>query len=414
MEIIDNCTDSINIHFSHNCYRMKNAAFCSFIREAESVYGSSAFPKLKSSMRCMEGINLARGFATYYNTNCSDLYYTFNCSGCSHLMFSFSQKGKNYLIGNLQLPKDRYLALKAKLTAEMGEKLRKDKRIFSIVDLARMATKEKGAAEVSFQPAHVQPEVENAFVKTSKIVLGREHRNSERLAPWLLRHAIRIVKVRGAFGTPAYKIDLPLISGLPAERLVTLKEGLKSGLDGIKLGEKEAPSLAEIAKRASEKAYFTFELIDGHSQNVVDVPAIFNATHCYRMWDSTNSWLSGYSSAVIESKYVFGGRMRILNSNFCINCYDVTDMKSSFETDSSYKCGSCYFCHNCEDVEEGMFCFNAKGLRYAIGNAEVGRAEYLRVKKILLDYINNELDKKGTLGIDVFSLGKGSERKKGG
>ena len=51
-----------------------------------------------------------------------------------------------------------------------------------------------------------------------------------------------------------------------------------------------------------------------------------------------------------------------------------------------------------------MFCFNAKSLRYAIGNTEIGREEYLRIRKILLDYVNKELDEKKGLGLGIFSV----------
>jgi len=51
-----------------------------------------------------------------------------------------------------------------------------------------------------------------------------------------------------------------------------------------------------------------------------------------------------------------------------------------------------------------MFCFNAKALQYAFCNEVVGKEEYARLKKILLDYINRELEGKGALDASIFNI----------
>jgi hypothetical protein len=72
--------------------------------------------------------------------------------------------------------------------------------------------------------------------------------------------------------------------------------------------------------------------------------------------------------------------------------------------DSSRDCADCYFCHNCENVQSGIFCFNAKNLRYAVGNLEVGREEFLRVKAMLLRRILPELEEGKQPGLDIFNI----------
>ncbi|MFA6908218.1 MAG: hypothetical protein WC263_05320, partial [Candidatus Micrarchaeia archaeon] len=68
----------------------------------------------------------------------------------------------------------------------------------------------------------------------------------------------------------------------------------------------------------------------------------------------------------------------------------------------------CLFCHNCENVEEGILCFNLKGARYAILNQPVTKEGYMRVKRMLLSYINGELERKGGLERSIFALGPSS------
>jgi hypothetical protein len=111
---------------------------------------------------------------------------------------------------------------------------------------------------------------------------------------------------------------------------------------------------------------------------------------------------------VIQSEFAFGGYLRILDSQFVINCYDSTNIKRSFETDGVFFSQGAYFCHNCENIDEGILCFNAKNLRCAIGNCEVKKPEYDRVKKILLDYLNGELSKTDGAKASIFCIPKGA------
>jgi len=63
-------------------------------------------------------------------------------------------------------------------------------------------------------------------------------------------------------------------------------------------------------------------------------------------------------------------------------------------------------------VEKGIFCFNLKGARYAVLNQQVSKEEYLRVKMILLEYINRELEEKAGLDFDIFSIGVAAKKPK--
>jgi len=78
--------------------------------------------------------------------------------------------------------------------------------------------------------------------------------------------------------------------------------------------------------------------------------------------------------------------------------------------DSSRGCSDCYYSHNIENCQSCMFCFNVKNLRYAVGNAEVGREKFIAAKKILLDWINLHLRQEGKLDIDIYKI---AEYKKG-
>ena len=56
-----------------------------------------------------------------------------NCTDC---MFTFGVWAKRYFVANVELPKDKYMALKTKLVGEIAAELKETKRFrFSIIDL---------------------------------------------------------------------------------------------------------------------------------------------------------------------------------------------------------------------------------------------------------------------------------------
>jgi hypothetical protein len=409
----DNCVDSSTIFFGHNIYNVKYGAYVSHVREAEHIFGVSAFPGSRQCMRICEGVGANRCFESYYGAKLADMYYAFNCVGCSDCIFAFNLRSRRHCIGNLELPKDEFLRLKKKLVAEMADELRRKKRIFSMVDVAFFGRQRKDAAEerVAYD-SPVPPKVEDAYRATTRIVLGREHQNIKRFGPWLLKRAIAVKKVRGARGSPTYKVKgLPIIREIPADRLVTMEEGLKASAKPIAIKPGEGLTLQEALSRAAKIALYSVEFVDGIADRCVDTPTVFTGSNIYKTWDTTESKLSAYTSGAIKSEHVFGGYLRILQCQFCINVFDSTNLKGCFEVDGSYSSRDSFFCHNCENVSDSMFCFNAKALQYAFCNQPVGKEEYARLKKILLGYVNRELGEKGALEESIFNIPAKKKRK---
>jgi hypothetical protein len=326
-------------------------------------------------------------------------------------MFSFNQRGKSYLIGNLSLPKDRYLQFKQKLVSEMAEKLKKDKRLFTMADFASFSpASAQELSQVQQQPYSTQ--IEKAFSSTAKLVLGKEHSIAS-LSGWLSSRPLPRKKLRGAGKQPVVLAASSIGRQLAKAKLYPFSEAAVPGAQ-IKLADGESPSLQEIASRAGAIARFSTEVKEGQNADVADTELAFDSSNVHDLWWSMKSKHSAHSTIVTESEHIFGGYGRNIFSKFCISCDNMTYSSNCFECDSCYKCRDCYFCHNCENVEEGIFCFNAKGLRYAVLNQQLPKEEYLRIKKMLLAYANAELEKKGKLGFDMFSIGtmkNGQKRK---
>jgi len=360
------------------------------------------FQFARNSMRChvcfLKGAQ--RCFETYMTGGISDSYYTMNCTSCTDLMFSFNLRSRSHCIGNLQLTRERYAALKQKLVSEMAEKLKRDKRLFSLADMM------KGEAGAEKEREKISPETEKALSTALRIVLQHEHKNAARLSPWLEKRAVKVRRTVGAGGIEVLKYETPTLKGIASEKLAPLGMALQSAASCISIGEAEMPTLSEVAKRAAGKALITLEMVEGNNLAVRQTPVMYDSTHTDSLWFSLHSKHSGLSSIVTDSEYCFGGYIRILECQFCISCNNITKCSGCFECDSCFSCRNCLFCHNCENVEEGILCFNLKGARYAVLNQSVSKEEYARVKKMLLDYVNGELERKGTLERSIFALGK--------
>ncbi|MFH0817739.1 MAG: hypothetical protein V1909_03840 [Candidatus Micrarchaeota archaeon] len=411
---VDNCVDCNNIFHAHNVREVKYGAYLSYLRESEYVFGVWGFPNSRTGMRLSEGVGSTRCFESHYSSDISDMYYAFNCIGCQNGIFAFNLRSKRNVIGNLELPKDEFLELKKKLVSEMADELKRKKTIFSILDVAFFGRDKNVIPEEERAYDSPVPErIETAFSTTAKLVLGKEHVGIKKFGPWLLEKSVKVNKIKGAFGSPTYKVqELPIAKDIPGDRLITLDEAFESAKKTIDLSENERPTLKELLAKVSKIAYFTEEFVSGQNESCIDTPSLFGGSNIYKCWDTTGgSKNCAYSGGVIRSDYIFGGGLRILDCQFCINCFDSSKLKGCFEVDSSFNTKNSYFCHNVENADNCMFCFNEKGLKYAIGNTTVGREEFERIKKILLEYLNKELGSKKETEASIFAIPK-SEKKK--
>lgn len=404
-ELVDNAINCIDVYYSHNVRNVKKGAFISHVRESECVFGIPAFPKINFSIRCHEGIDVHRMFESFYVTHSSDMYYSFNCTNCNDVMFGYNLRGKRHVIGNLELPKEKYAALKKKLTAEIAGELENGGRARSICDIARLAAKAGDKeGDVRFIPTEPAPKgVEKAFSDTTRLVLGKERSPISDFVPYLQERAMKVKVVKGKFGTKASKPEFPLVKGLPSSCLCSFEESLRENKPLV--AEKEASlPLLELEKIIASRFSLSLDFVDGPCRDYVDVSQVISSSEVYSSWDATSSQRSACSTGIIQSKYIFGGMFRMLDSEFCINSYDMTNCKRCFEIDSCTNCSNCYFCHNLEGCEECIFCSNVKGMRHAVLNQELPKEEYARVKKMVLDYVNGELDRKKACSRSIFAL----------
>ncbi|MCX6778085.1 MAG: hypothetical protein NT157_04335 [Candidatus Micrarchaeota archaeon] len=405
-----NISDSFFVYDSAQYGDSKYLFKCTVGRICEDCFGTHGPGESQFCIRCTQTYRDRRCFEAWMCQNCSDCYYSFNLDNCAECLFCFNLRSKRHCIGNLQLEPKKYEQLKAKLLAEMAGKLRREKKLPSLIDIVAKARLEK--PEIPPQPdwrdnESGKEEVEREFTKTAKLVLGTELSGIDGYKKWLLSHTHTMIELKSAASGKKilhlpYTIAIP---ALPKDRLLTIEEAIWWG-EHAKMPPEEVEKLT--LENAHDKlgriAYFAAEFCEGDNKNITDCAIMIDNSYCY------------LTSAMVYSKYCACGMWprssehcfgfdTLWDCSFCINCYHSVKLTRCFEVDSCRSCSGCYYCHNCENLTDCMFCFNTKNLRYAIGNVEVGREAYMRIKKLVLGEIGKKLEKNRSLEFDIYNIG---------
>ena len=407
--------DSATVMDSHYIFHSESVWDSKYVAYTTHAIGECVFGgKCVSSnflIRC-NTIHSERCFEASKCDLCSGLYYAHGLSSCHDCMFSFNLRSKRNRIGNLELPKDKYAALKQKLVAEMHENLKKDKWLPHHLDLFKSCKPDYSALRVVYSKMPLQPPkktdtaaIEEAFSQTTKLVFGIPYKGIDKYAPWLKRNTRRFEDGKScASGKPLLVPEYADFTLFPRDRLLGFEEAEFIG-ERLAISEAEAESLtlAGAGSILSKVGYFSPDWKSGNNFNNIGCPIEFNCTDCYRSIINLFSKRCAFGWWPRESEYLFGHN-RTRHSAFCINCFDSEKIQRCFEVSEARDCTGCYYCHNVENVHDSMFCFNTKNKKYAVGNVEVGREKYSEVKALVLAQLNAELSKTNSIALSIFNL----------
>ncbi|VVB97917.1 Uncharacterised protein [uncultured archaeon] len=405
----DRCVDCVDVYKSRMIFeKSKSMAYSEQSRACEYVFGAQITGDCKFLIHSYDGFKDNRCMEILRTFFCSDCYYVANLEGCSNCMFSFNQRSKSNMIGNIQLPKDRYESLRQKLVAEIADMMEARKSVPTIVDIISEGVP-GSEAQGSLSESHLPPSpaVEKAFAATSEVVLGKRLGPIRDYSKYLSRdvNQIRTAKSRVS-GKPVYIAPTSGFIGI-AHNSAKSGEALELGKKSISESGLEKLGLANAGKILAEIKCTTPEVIFTNSNvDIVECSAYGPAAHAY-----LSSYVYGSSKYVSHSFWtrnsenIFGSSVLLYFCKYCIKCYNSSTLTRCFELEGCTNCSDCYFCHNCENLQECMFCFNAKSKRYAIGNVEIGREKYLEVKKRMLAEITSKIEKDKFLELSVYNIG---------
>ncbi len=412
------CTNTFHVRESHEVADGQFIAFSTMTRYCDYVFGASIMGESSylikvlysyKAMRCMECTHALRS---------SDCYFGANLEDCTDCMFSFNLRAKRNAIGNLTLEKSEYLPLKAKLCREIADELRAKKNMCGIIEML------SGLSKPAKPPAPLRPsgkkseasqfrtqqppskEVEEAFEETTKVVLGRKLAGLQGYESWLLSNTRVPISCKSAISSKPLH-TLPTLFDrqlMEAGKFVSREEALTLGENHIDKSQAEALSLQNADGLLNGILYSTPEVMLGQSEDVQESVVWNTARHCYGGSVYYFSKCCAYCFWPRNSEYAFGSTL-LFSSKFCLDCHHSSDLTRCFECSDCNSGSDLYFCHNVENCTECMFCFNVKAKRYAIGNVEYPKEEYMKAKKLLLSEIASKLEKNKKLEYSIYTLG---------
>ena len=248
-------------------------------------------------------------------------------------------------------------------------------------------------------------EIEDAFGSATLAIFGHKLTDYAQYAQWL--HAKKDWKV----GLASSRLSGEAVRVAPldvyrrlSKNAVTFEESLQLGLKSIDKNDVDLLSLANASKKLMKIKSTTCETVFGKNEGTEGCACYGPTQFCL---GSSFCWFSktiAYSIFIRESEALFGCS-NVLKSKFCIHCHGSTNLTRCFEVADSNDCTDCLFCHHCENVDNGLFCFHLKSKRYAIGNVEVKKEEYLRIRKMVLEELARKLEKDKSLPFSIYNIG---------
>ncbi len=414
----NNVIDSHYVLESSMVNGSKYVGYSRYVGYGEYCFGLFGAEKDTHCVKC-HGSELKRCFECHMVELLSDCYYCARVQNSHDCMFCFGLENGAYAIGNTALPKEKYSEIKAKLLPEIAGKIRKDGRVFSLLGLIEKSSKYKTDARLKFAkekhlPFDIAP-IDRAFGKTCSLLLGREIGGIEKYADFLYRHVPHNVVLKSPLSGEetnvcGYRAHLLERYDL-RKRMATEDEmrsiGRSSGLVSL---EGLALDLELLVEKFHPIAYTNLDKVSGKVANYYDSPVIINSTDICHGSAAINSKRCAWCFWPSQCETVFGSGP-IFESSFCINNYYSRKMTRSFECDNSRACADGYFLHNCENVRDSMFCFNAKNLVNAIGNAVLPAEQYKKTKSAIILQLADELERTKNPKWDIFSIGATADRK---
>lgn len=246
--------------------------------------------------------------------------------------------------------------------------------------------------------------IETAFQETSAILFGRRLSDIETYRAWLLEHVGEALHVKSHVSDNIVYVPNILFFSSIKKNMVTLEESLELGKRQISEQDANLLSVSNVSEKLNEIKYVTSDVMLGQNQDLRKTSTCMHAQHCFDGYWYIYSKCDGYCAWPRESEYCFGSHY-LFASNFSMKCHNSVKLARCFELSDCTNCTDCYFCHNCEGLSNCMFCFNAKSLRYAIGNIEIGREEYMKIKNMIISEIAEKIEKEKRLDVNIYNVG---------
>ncbi|MFA5105464.1 MAG: hypothetical protein WC506_00730 [Candidatus Micrarchaeia archaeon] len=405
------CSNSFCVRDSNDIADSKYVAYSSMIRYGEYTFGCHLLGQgqfMLRTIQCGSDSKIMEGLKVYY---CSECAYVASLENCTSCMFSFNQKGRHHLIGNAEYPRDQYERLAGKLVEDIRQELEGKKAAPSILDIVKGPRAARTQKRITFRTKAVPKKTEEEFAAVTRLVLGRELHAVKDYEAWLWENVQQIKKTASSISGKEVLISPECHFEEAEGRLVTLEEEKELGKLSLPKEGIESLSLENAASMLEKISMTSSDLHAGKNIAMSDSAMYRESSGCYQASCVAYCKSCAYCFWPRQSENCFGSSL-VFSSKFCMKCYNSTGLNRCFEVSDSANCTDSYFCHNCENLQNCMFCFNTKAKRYAIGNVEVGRDAFLKIKERLLGEIGAKLEKNKALEQNIYNIGASKPAKK--
>jgi len=257
--------------------------------------------------------------------------------------------------------------------------------------------------------ATMMEELEHEFKSLTKLLLCQELSDLDAYGKWLGKHVSLPHPVYSKISKKEVWVNPPLSfrkMKFTTSRVISMEDMNKVNVSLSKPEDFEGATLKEISEKLIKPVSYlcgdfrfrTYENVDKCS-GAGDGRNLYYGEDLYLKIKNC-----AYSNYTLYSENMFGCH-GVPRSKFCIHAYNSVNVTRCFEVDGRINSSDSFFCHNSESLSNCLFCFNAKSMRYAVANVEVGPEKFAKVKKILLDYVASELKAKKDCALDIYNVG---------
>lgn len=175
----------------------------------------------------------------------------------------------------------------------------------------------------------------------------------------------------------------------PRKKVMALEEVMQKEKDkGFLVPSEKINSVEELFAKVKDVNYFSGNFLR-NSQNVFYSDQVYSSDGVYYSRAIFNSKRVGFSYGIRDSEMVFASE-DASQSNYCMRIFESGSLNNCFEAYNCGKSSNSYFIHDSYDLKDCMFCFHLVSKQYCIANMQYDQAEFNRVKKMLVEYINSK------------------------
>ncbi|MFH1222132.1 MAG: hypothetical protein V1492_03545 [Candidatus Micrarchaeota archaeon] len=244
--------------------------------------------------------------------------------------------------------------------------------------------------------------IETAFQETTKLLFGKPLGPLDDYEEWLTRRIPKGTLTKSAVnGRPLYLPRHAIFKEIPKNAAAGMDSFSELSKRQLAIGDE---SLASLKPKLKDIAICIAEFAEGNNSDVIASAVYMDLLHAYKIVDCFHSKRIAYAFFSDHCESVFG-TAKSFNCHFSINCYNSKFISRSFEVDFSKNCSDVMFCHNCDRMQDSLFCFNARNKKYAIANNEVGKEQYMETRAKLVERILESLEKKKYFEPDIYTIG---------